>query len=172
MTTRTTIIWLILFLCPLVAGCANQSIQVAAAAPLARPISSETLDLRNCDSNEEMNTSLESEAPVRLRISIAEEAISAASGESIVIPAETQAAVIAQIESVYQPEYEQAVARVEQVQLVVPGHKIHMYDIHWNREVYSSTVSFSIENEPCTAAYTYELDIPELGEHFEMSCTA
>lgn len=88
------------------------------------------------------------------------------------IPAETQAALKAQIESVYQPEYEQAVARVEQVQLVVPAHKIHMYDIHWNREVYSSTVSFSMEDEPCTAAYTYELDIPELVEFFEMSCTA
>lgn len=172
MIPRTTFIWLIVFLCPLVAGCANQSIQVAATAPVERPLSSETLDLRNCDSNEEMNTSLDSEAPVRLRISIAEEAISVASGETMVIPAKTQAGLKAQIESVYQQEYEQAVARGKQVELTVPGHEILMVKVHWHRKVFSSTASFTIEHEPCTAAYTYELDVPELGEHFGMSCTA
>jgi hypothetical protein len=172
MEPKTKLLLLIAVTCLLGTGCANRGIQVATVAPVERALRLETLDLRNCDSKEEMLTTLASEAPVRKNITISGEAASTATGETIIIPAETQASLEAQIESNYQSEYEQALTTAQRERLTIPVNKIHMYKVQWKQKMFSSTVSFLLNDELCQASYTYSLDIPELTGYFEMSCTA
>ena len=157
----------------LMAACTRLSIQVSRAVS-----QSDTFLPRRkgtgplIERNEDMLTTLASEAPVRQRISIAEEATSVGTGTAIEIPADTLANLNVQIEGAYQQEYEQAVASTEQVEFNIPGHMIHMYKIIWNQQVFHSIVSFSIKNQAYTASYTYELEIPELDSATVMACTA
>ena len=65
----TICLWLLL------AGCSSQSVQVAQVAPQERALRSKILDMRNCDSNDEMHTTLASEAPVLDRVTVANNAI-------------------------------------------------------------------------------------------------
>ena len=163
----------ILLAAALMAACSRSSIQVSRAVPEELALSfAETLDIRYCDSNDDMLTTLASEAPVRQHTSIAEEAISVDTSAAIEIPADTLANLNKQIEGAYQQEYEQAVASSEQVEFNIPGHMIHMYKIKWNQQVFRSIVSFYINNQACTASYTYALEIPELDSANVMACTA
>ncbi|NIW10815.1 MAG: hypothetical protein GWN33_09785, partial [Gammaproteobacteria bacterium] len=55
-------------------GCASPAVQVVKAQPEEAQIGAETLDMRNCDSLDELVTTLADEAPVRKQISIPEQA--------------------------------------------------------------------------------------------------
>ena len=61
---------------------------------------------------------------------------------------------------------------LKQVELTVPAHMIHMYDIRWKERIFSSTVSFSMEDQIWTADYIYALEDPDLASHTIMACTA
>jgi hypothetical protein len=56
--------------------------------------------------------------------------------------------------------------------LTVPVARIHTYRIEWTEQVFSSSVSFSMNGETYTAPYTYALRIPEEAGFFEIGCTA
>jgi hypothetical protein len=157
-------------MCMLLAGCSS-SAQVSQAAPEEGELTSKILDLRNCDTTEELHTTLGSKAPVSYQITVARLATSTTTGESSVIPDEISAALEADIASAYQPAYEQAVKSAEQVELVVPGTRIRLYEIYWKQQVYRSTVTFKMNDQDFTAGYTYVLVVPELGPFTEMACT-
>jgi len=166
------ILGLILSLWGLLAGCSSQLAQVSKAVPEERHLRSEILDMRNCQSEDEMNTTLASEAPVVYQVTLAKNATSTATGEEVEIPGEQQAILEDELVSAYQQEYEEATANAKQVELVIPAHMIHMYDIKWKEQTYSSSISFSMEGESCMADYTFVLKIPELKSYTTMACTA
>jgi hypothetical protein len=166
----TALLTILLYTC--LVGCNNSSIQVQQAAPEEVAYGTETLDMRNCDSNDDLLTTLASEAPVRQEISISEQATVVETGSVIDIPNEVQNELRSQVESVYQPIYEEAAAGTEMVNLTVPGHMIHMYKIHWIRRIYQSTISFSMNEQTCTASYVYTLETPDLDSTTIMACTA
>lgn len=153
-------------------GCGELAIQVEIVNPEELRIGTETLDIRNCDSNEDMVTSLGSQAPVKQHITISEQATLEKTGLYIDIPVEMLDELKLQVESMYQAEFDEALGSAEQVIFTIPAHKIHMYKIHWIQQHYQSTISFSIDRKPCTASYEYTLEVPELDSLTTMSCTA
>ena len=154
------------------AGCGKAGIQVAMAEPEEARSGSETLDIRNCDSHDEMVTTLAAYAAVKQDISIAETAIADKTGQALEIPPETLDEIKAQVETLYQPVFEDAHARTAAVEFTIPGFKIHMYKIHWVQQQYRSKVSLTIDGQSCSASYIYSLEIPELDSLTTMSCTA
>jgi hypothetical protein len=170
--SQVAVLGITFFVLVLSAGCSSQSVQVTQVTPVERHLRSEILDIRNCDSNEDMHTNLASEAPILYQVSLAKNATAASTGAVVEIPSEKQAILETEIVSAYQHEYEGAVAIAEQVELMVPAQMIYMYDIKWKEQVYSATVSFSLGGQACLADYTYSLEIPDLVGRKTMACTA
>ena len=147
-------------------------VDVAQEAPIEQELQGETLDVRNCLSNDTMLTTLAAQAPVRQQISIPKQATVVETGSAIDIPNEILDELKLQVQSEFQPIFEEAVANAENVELVVPGLKIHMYRIRWIQRIYQSMISFSINDQACTASYVYTLDTPELIDYTVSACTA
>jgi hypothetical protein len=95
-----------------------------------------------------------------------------ASGKTAEISPDVKARLVAEIEAAYTQVYEGAKTGVEQTELTVPVARIHTYRIEWKEQVFSSSVSFSMNGEPYTAPYTYTLCIPDEVGFLEMGCTA
>ena len=76
------------------------------------------------------------------------------------------------VENAYRVEFEAVVSEAEQVEFTIPGDKIHMYKIFWIQRIYRSTISFSINREPCSVPYEYSIVLPKLDSITTMSCTA
>ena len=161
---------ILLYAC--LAGCSRSPVDVEQAVPEEMAFASETLDIRNCDSNDDMRTTLADQAPVKQQVSIAEQATVVETGSAIDISPEILDELRLQVESAYQPLFEEAVTSAEKVEFTIPGHMIHMYKIHWIRRIYRSTISFSINDQSCAASYVYTLESPDLDSHTVMACTA
>ena len=164
----------ILFLCLIFAGCSDETVQVNQAIPVnsESPFGKQSLELRNCEGKEELHRTLASQVEIASTITIAEEATSIATGDTMALSTAMKAPLSDQVKRAYQQAYEAAKDSVEQVDLAVPVGRIRTFTVDWKRQAYSSTISFTVNNEACTAAYTYTLDIPEITSFREMSCTA
>ena len=154
------------------AGCGEHPIQVAVADAEESQVGTETLDIRNCDTTEEKVTTLATEAPIKHQIQISDQATLEETGTPIEIPPERLDELTIQVTNAYQVNYDEAQREAEQVAFTIPAEKIYMYKIHWIRQTYRSTISFSIDRQPCTVDYEYSLEIPELDSITTMSCTA
>jgi len=146
-------------------------VDIAQEAPIEQELPPESLDIKNCLSSDDMVTTLAAQAPVRQQISISKQATVVATGSAIDIPDEIYDELISQVQSEFQPIFQEAGANAENVELVIPGLKIHMYRLHWIERVYQSTISFSINDQSCTASYVYTLDIPHLDGYIMTVCT-
>lgn len=153
-------------------GCGNISIQVKMAVPEEIVVNTETLDIRNCDSNNNMVTTMAAEAPVKQEISISKQATILGTGSTVDLPLEIQDELRSQVERIYKPEYEEVVSGAEMVEFTIPGHMIHMYKIHWIQREYRSTISFQMDEQKCTTSYVYTLEFPDLEGKTVMACTA
>jgi len=176
MARRTIYIALILGISMLLISCSQPPIPVAQVdiaqeAPIEQELPPESLDIKNCLSSDDMVTTLAAQAPVRQQISISKQATVVATGSAIDIPDEIYDELISQVQSEFQPIFQEAGANAENVELVIPGLKIHMYRLHWIERVYQSTISFSINDQSCTASYVYTLDIPHLDGYIMTVCT-
>lgn len=153
-------------------GCSSTPVQVTMAQPEEIDKGAEILDMRNCDSNDELVTNLAAEAPVQMHITIAEQCTLDKTGSTIVIPDHLVDYVRAQIEEEYAPVFEETTSNTAAEKFQIPGHMIHMYKIKWLQKTYKSTASFSIDHQSCIAFYTYTLDYPILNNSTSMACTA
>jgi hypothetical protein len=159
-------------LCLALVGCSGGQIQVAQADPVERELDAQSVELRNCDAPTELRRSLASEMEIDKQITIADQATAVAGGETAEISPDVKARLVAEIEAAYTQVYEGAKTGVEQTELTVPVARIHTYRIEWKEQVFSSSVSFSMNGEPYTAPYTYTLCIPDEVGFLEMGCTA
>lgn len=153
-------------------GCSSTTVQVAMAQPEDVEKGAEILDIRNCDSNDEMVTDLAAEAPVEQHITIAEKCTVDETGSTIDIPDVMMDEIRTQVEEEYAAIFSETVTNTQAEEFRIPGHMIHMYKIKWLQKTYQSTVSFSIDNQSCTAFYTYTLEYPILDSSTSMACTA
>jgi hypothetical protein len=145
---------------------------VALAEPVRHELNGQLIELRNCETTTELRRPLASEVEIRIQISIAEEATAVASGESAEIPPEVRAELETKVERAYQEAYERAKASLEQTELTVPAWRIRRYEIDWEEQEFSSTVSFLMNGKAYTASYIYKLCAPRKAGFQEMPCTA
>ena len=178
---------LIFCLCLVCVGCSGKSTQGIQSTPavnqilanfiLATPVkgesslSNQTLELRNCDGKAELHRSLATEKQVVCHVTIAGEATSTTTGDTLKLSAEMKDRLAEQVQNAYQQVYEEAKARVEQTDFVVPVGKIRTFTIYWEQQVHTSTISFPIDDEDYTVSYTYTLDVPRKSIASEISCT-
>lgn len=149
-----------------------ETISVALAEPVRHELDGQLIELRNCETDTELRRPLASEVEIQIQISIAEEAMAVAGSESAEIPPEVRAELEARVELAYQETYEKVKASAEQTELTVPAWRIRRYEIDWQEQEFSSTVSFSMNGKAYTAPYVYKLCVPKKVGFQEMSCTA
>lgn len=174
MLQRITLRTLVLCLCLISVGCGITSVQVNQAIPVKSEstLSNQSIELRNCEGNEELHQALPTEVAVASTITIPDEATSVKTGATLAIPVELKTNLTDQVQSTYQQAYEDAQNSFELTDMVVPVGMIRTFAINWKRQDFSSTISFRMNNEACTASYTYTIDIPEVTLFREISCTA
>ncbi|MDD2694762.1 MAG: hypothetical protein PHD58_02420 [Anaerolineales bacterium] len=179
---------LILYLCLICVGCSGKSAQGIQATPtatqalpvvkMAAPVkgessySGQTIELRNCEGKDVLHHSLATKTQVVCNITIPDEATSIKTGNKRALPKDMKTRLEEQVEIAYQKIYEEAKISVEQTDLTVPVNKILTFQIYWTKQVFSSTISFTMEDEAYTAFYTYTLDIPDAIIAEDTSCTA
>lgn len=176
MTRQTIYFALILGISLLSSSCSQPPIpgtqvDIALESPIEQELMPESLDIKNCLSSDNMVTTLAAQAPVRQQLSISKQATVVETGSTIDIPDEIYDELKLQVQSEFQPVFEEAVSTTENVELVIPGLKIHMYRLHWIERVYQSTISFSMNDQACNASYVYTLDIPHLDGYTLTACT-
>jgi hypothetical protein len=131
-----------------------------------------SLELRNCQSKEDLHKSLATEAQVACTIQVANTAIPITTGAAFQLSPEMRTNIEKQVKDTYQAAYDEAQASVEQKEVVVPIGRIHKYTIFWKQQVFKSSASFSLENISYTVPYTYTLEIPRITISEQIACTA
>jgi hypothetical protein len=162
--------WLLLLLttvCLALTAC-GPGITVNMVDPVERTLSNETITLRNCGCDED----LVSDVGLEVKLDIDDYAVSASQAERVLIPEDTKAELEAELEMVYEPVVEQIRAMMGDFQLTVPADKIRTFQVEWNQQEYSSTISFRMGLKSYTTAYTCQFNIPNEISHSEISCTA
>jgi hypothetical protein len=165
---------LILFMCLTMSGCKGSSVQVSQVAPIESnsSLSDRTVEIRNCDGTTELHRSLAAEAQVERQITIADIVTAVASGDSVELSPDIKTLLTDQIDQAYSQVYGEVKTEVERTEMVVPIGKIRTYKVYWKQQVFSSTLSFPINDEMYIADYRYTLDIPHVIITTEISCTA
>ncbi len=170
---RRSGLWaLVVALSLILSACGDLDASVALAEPAEHKLTTQLVELRNCDSKTELRRPLASEVEVKDEVNIADNATAVTTGEDVKIPPKVRAKLETEIKEAYHQEYEAARANVEQTELTVPVGRIHTYTINWEQKEFSSTVSFSMEDEDYSVSYTYILCIPSVRSMREMACTA
>jgi hypothetical protein len=145
----------------------GQRITVYMAEPLESALETEDLQLRNCDCDTEMVSTVE----IQKKMDIEDYARSGSQDNKVLIPPEIMAELVTELELAYEPVYEQAKTAVGQIRLTVPADMIRAYQIERIAQSYNSTISFRMGLKAYTTAYTYELRIPEESGFIEIPCT-
>ncbi|HSB66015.1 MAG TPA: hypothetical protein VLD65_05505 [Anaerolineales bacterium] len=169
-------------------GCNGKSIQGIQVTPTSNPavpvvnvaspiksessLSNQTIELRNCDGEDELHQSLAVEAQIVCNIMISDEAMSTITRNTKLLSKEMKLPLEDQIEIAYQQVFDEAKTGVDQNDLMVPINRIRTFQINWTKQVFSSTISFTMDDEAYTVSYTYTLDIPDAIIAMETGCTA
>jgi hypothetical protein len=131
-----------------------------------------SLELRNCQSKEDLHKSLATEAQVACTVQVANTAIPITTGAALQLSPEMKTNIEKQVKDTYQGAYDEAQASVEQKEVVVPIGRIHKYTIFWKQQVFKSNASLEMDDVSYSVPYTYTLDIPRITISEQMACTA
>jgi len=168
---KITILTLAIFAILGISACNNQNIQIVVVDPSVEMEYGMFLDIRNCQDDTDLQLTLADELSIEKQLFVANQAKSLATGEFIPIPSPEKEMIEDYIEQTYQEIFNDAQETIEQTELIVPVGKIHMYNMNWKIQTYSSTISFKLDNSTYQAEYEYILKIPDLAGMMEISCT-
>lgn len=153
-------------------GCKSTQVEVNKGTPTVQTLHLEILDVRNCETTEDLHRSLADFQEVHQQTEIHQKATQKSTGNRMDIPEEARSILIQEINKAYQPELQRAVIALKETKIHVPAEKIHMYQIQWMEKTYHSTFSFTLDREAYQSSYTYRLEIPQIDGSRHMSCTA
>lgn len=156
----------------LLTGCREQPAHIDIPEPVETQLETQKVELRNCESKTELRKPLASLVEIEKVITISPTATSRASGEQIQISSQLESQLISEVDRAYQQKYEQATKELGQVELIVPVGKIRTFEIEWMQQTFTSTISFTVDQEEYAAEYTYQMCVPHDVGYVEMSCTA
>jgi len=133
--------------------------QVQAVKTILAP--PESFPLPNCGGTGELSVSLGTQATVQRRVAIGAKATTSAGGE-VEIPMTVKLKLEAEVELAYQQTYATTNSRLDTIQMkAAPGTEV-VYEIEWEEQKFTSTVSYIIGGDAYTTAYTYILRVPKL----------
>lgn len=134
---------------------------------------SETVYIRNCaDFENEKREALIERAPIVVKVTLTDKAISEETAEAVEIPTAIKEKLQAAIEEEYLAEYEEKKSKIADVDLVVPAYSIRIFEVQWTQECICSVVVFEMNKEIFTANFSYRLEYPTLTQTMQMACTA
>lgn len=165
----------LLFMTGCVAGVAKP-VEKIALITKSEPIEEKTqyqyLEIKNCESTEELITNLENEFPVMIQVNITDEVISDTTKLASQIPEEIKSQLTSEIIETYQVEYNEAKKMSVETILQIAPDKIKYFSIIFHPLLYESILSFSMNNDSYSCAYSYQLTYPTISETILTNCTA
>jgi hypothetical protein len=163
--------FLLLILSLLLAGCGLQA-RVETVEPVSESLGISQLEIRNCESEEDLHRFLSDDFPVEKTIIISDFAQDPSSGESQLIPEDVRAKLLEQVDEAHKTMHEEAASLAGSRELVVPVNKIRLFRVEVTKMTCSSTLTFNMGLKKYSADYVYELKVPNDPGFWEISCTA
>jgi len=118
-----------------------------------------------------MHRSLAEEAQVIQTIHISDTASRIDHREKLQLNDSLKKKLSTNIEKTYQAHLDEAIEKVHQTDLVIPGQRIRHFTISWKQQTYHSEILFEIDNQRYVATYTCTFEIPEALQSAELICT-
>ena len=165
----------LLFITGCVAGVSKPVEKIALitkSEPIEEKIEYQYLEIKNCVSTEELITTLENELPVTIQVNIKDEAISETTKLTSQIPEEIKSQLTSEIIETYQLEYNEAKKKSEETILKIAPDKIKYFSINFHPLLYESNLSFSMNDDSYSCAYSYQLTYPTISDTIITNCTA
>lgn len=146
-----------------------QNIQVGKAPPRRSVSSSEEFPLPNCGGTEKLTQTLGTQVSVSKSVQMGN-TITLSGGGEIGVSAAAKLTVQAAIEAEYKQEYETANSRLDTIGMGAAPKTHVIYMVEWEKQEFSSVVTYELNRELVQTPYTFIMNIPKLSGSREEIC--
>ncbi|NOG76359.1 MAG: hypothetical protein HND45_10755 [Chloroflexi bacterium] len=146
-----------------------QNIRVEKASPQRTVSSSEEFPLPNCGGTEKLTQTLGTQVSVSKSVQMGS-TVSLSGGGEVGVSAAAKITVQAAIEAEYKQEYETANSRLDTIGMGAAPKTHVIYTVEWERQEFSSLVTYELNRELVQTPYTFIMDVPKLSGSREEKC--
>lgn len=146
-----------------------QNIQVTKTSPQRTIASNEDFPLPNCGGTEKLKQTLGTQVSVSKSIQMGA-TISLSGGGEVGVSATAKLTIEAAIEAAYKQEYETANSRLDTIEMGAAPKTHVVYTIEWERQEFSSIVTYELNREMVQTPYTFIMNVPKISGSREESC--
>lgn len=146
-----------------------QNIQVDKTSPQKTIASTEDFPLPNCGGTETLKQTLGTQVSVSKNVQMGT-TVSVSGGYEVGVPEVSKATVKAAIEAAYQQEYETANSRLDTIEMGAASKTHVIYTIEWERQEFSSIVTYELNKEIVKTPYTFIMNVPKISGSREEIC--
>ena len=145
------------------------NIHVKPAPPQTTSGDLEEFPLPNCGGTSELSQSLGTQVSVSKSVIVGGTATVTGGGE-IEVPETAKISLEIAIEASYQQEYETANSRLDSVEMkAAPGSHV-VYIIQWEKQEFSSIVTYEMDGELLESPYTFSMRVPKFKDSYQEIC--
>ncbi len=145
------------------------SIHVKPASPKKISGDTEEFPLPNCGGTGELSQSLGTQVSVSKSVIVGGTATVTGGGE-INVPETAKIALEISIEASYQQEYETANSRLDSVEMKAAPASHVIYVIQWEKQEFSSVVTYEMDGELLESPYTFTMSVPKFKDSYQEIC--
>lgn len=129
----------------------------------------EEFALPNCGGSGELTQSLGTQASVVKGVTIGGKATTTG-GAEVAIPETVALKLQIEVELAYQQDYEMANARLDTIQMTAAAGTHVVYVIQWEKQTFTSTITFEMDGQILKTPYTYVLHVPKTNDSYPIIC--
>jgi hypothetical protein len=146
-----------------------QNVQVEKASPQKSISSAEEFPLPNCGGTEKLTQTLGTQVSVSKSVEMGA-TVSVSGGAEVGVSAAAKLTVEAAIEAKYKQEYETASSRLDTIGMGAAPKTHVIYTVEWERQEFSSVVTYEFNREMVQTPYTFIMNVPKLSGSREEKC--
>lgn len=146
-----------------------QNIRVQMAEPVKTTADVEQFPLPNCGGTDKLVQSLGSYGAINRNVTIGVKATVKGGGEAGISEV-TRLKLEAQVELAYQKAYDAANSRLDSIEMTASTGTHVIYTIIWEKQVFSSMVQYSVDDQVYEVPYIYELRVPKIDNSGQVTC--
>lgn len=147
-----------------------QNIQVDKVTPQRTSGITEEFPLPNCGGTEKLTQTLGTQVSVSKSVQMGT-TVSVSGGGEVGVSAAAKITVEAGIEAAYQQEYDTANSRLDTIGMGAAPKTHVIYTIEWEKQEFSSVVTFEFNREVVQTPYTFTMNVPKIANSREEQCS-
>lgn len=147
-----------------------QNIQVQKVSPQKTVSFTEEFPLPNCGGTEKLTQTLGTQVSVSKSVQMGT-TVSVSGGAEVGVSAAAKLTMEAAVEATYQQEYDTANSRLDTIEMGAAPKTHVVYTIEWEKQEFSSVVTYELNKEMVQTPYTFTMNVPKLSGSREEKCS-